>query len=152
MIVERIYLSPEPGAAQVEHERISLRRGMGVVGDRNFGVHDYPGQNLTLVEAEEIESFCAEQARVADLSLTRRNLVTRGVRLNELVNREFWIGGVKLRGVELCEPCATLGAALGGSSLATPSVVRRWVGRGGLRADVLADGEILRGAPVEIGA
>ena len=64
---------------------------MGVVGDRNFGVSRHPGQNLTLVEAEEIERFCAEQARVPDLRLTRRNLVTRGVRLNELVNREFSI-------------------------------------------------------------
>jgi MOSC domain-containing protein YiiM len=125
---------------------------MGVVGDRNFGVSRHPGQNLTLVEAEEIERFCAEQARVPDLSLTRRNLVTRGVRLNELVNREFSIGGVKLRGIELCEPCTILGSTLSSESLATPSVIKRWVGRGGLRVDVLSDGEIARGARVETDA
>jgi MOSC domain-containing protein YiiM len=121
---------------------------MGIVGDRNFGISKHPGQNLTLVEAEEIERFCAEQARAADLSLTRRNLVTRGVRLNHLVNAEFRIGDVKLRGVELCEPCVVLGSALAGESLAAPAVVKRWVGRGGLRVDVLSDGEIVRGAQV----
>lgn len=151
MIVERIYICPEKGAAQVECERITLRRGMGVVGDRNYGVSQHPGQNLTLVEAEEIERFCSEQARVQDLSLTRRNLVTRGVRLNDLVNTEFTVGNVKLRGVELCEPCVTLGRALSSESLAAPSVIRRWVGRGGLRVDVLSDGEIARGAQVETG-
>jgi len=151
MIVERIYISPEKGAAQVECERITLRRGMGVVGDRHYGVSKHPGQNLTLVEAEEIERFCSEQARVQDLSLTRRNLVTRGVRLNDLVNTEFTVGNVKLRGVEICEPCVTLGTALSSESLAAPSVIQRWVGRGGLRVDVLSDGEIALGAQVETG-
>jgi MOSC domain-containing protein YiiM len=152
VFVERIFTSPERGASQIERERIALVRGMGAVGDRNFGVSRHPGQNLTLVEAEEIERFCAEQARVSDLSLTRRNLITRGVRLNDLVNREFSIGGVKLRGVELCEPCTILGGALSSESLPTPSVIKRWVGRGGLRVDVLSDGEIVRGAKINTDA
>ena len=152
MVVERIFTSPKRGSPQVERERITLAMGKGVVGDRNFGVSRHPGQNLTLVEAEEIERFCAEQARVPDLSLTRRNLVTRGVRLNNLVNREFSIGGVKLRGIELCEPCTILGSALSSESLAAPSVIRRWVGHAGLRVDVLSDGEIERGAKVETDA
>ena len=152
MFVERIFISPKRGAAQVECERITLQSGMGVVGDRNFGVSKHPGQNLTLVEAEEIERFCTEQGRVPDLSLPRRNLITRGVRLNDLVNNEFTIGNVRLRGVELCEPCVILGGALSSESLATHSVIKRWVGRGGLRVDVLSNGEIARGAPVETDA
>ena len=152
MFVERIFTSSERGAPQAARERIALQRGLGVVGDRNFGISRHPGQNLTLGEAEEIERFCAEQVRVPDLSLTRRNLVTRGVRLNDLVNREFAIGGVKLRGVELCEPCTILGGALSSETLTTPSVIKRWVGRGGLRVDVLSDGEIVRGARVETDA
>ena len=125
---------------------------MGVVGDRNYGMRRHAGQNLTLVEAEEIERFCAEQARIPDLSLTRRNLVTRGVRLNDLVNAEFTIGDVHLRGVELCEPCAILGRALSDDSLAAPSAIKRWVGRGGLRVDVLTDGVIVRGGKVAVDA
>jgi len=66
------------------------------------------------------------------------------------VNSEFTIGNVKLRGVELCEPCVILGGALSNESLATPSVIKRWVGRGGLRVDVLSDGEIVCGAQVEL--
>ena len=149
MVVERIFISPERGAPQIERERIEVEGGMGVVGDRNFGLSKHRGQNLTLVEAEEIETFCAEQGRVPDLSLTRRNLITRGVRLNELVDVEFTVGGVRLRGVELCEPCVILGGALSSASLPPAAVIKRWVGRGGLRVDVLCSGEITRGARVE---
>ena len=63
-----------------------------------------------------------------DLSLTRRNLATRGVRLNGLVNAEFTIGNVRLRGVELCEPCILLGSSLASESLAPAAVVKYWVG------------------------
>lgn len=149
MIVERIFISQERGAAQVECEQITVRSGMGVIGDRNFAGSKHPGQNITLVEAEEIESFFAERGQTFELSVTRRNLITRGVRLNDLVNVEFTIGSVKLRGVELCEPCVKLGSVLGSESLSAASVIKRWVGRGGLRADVLTDGKIVRGARLE---
>lgn len=125
---------------------------MGIPGDRNFGKRIHPGQNLTLVEAEEIELFCAEHSRPADLSLTRRNLVTRGVRLNDLVNVEFTIGNVRLRGIELCEPCILLGTGLSSESLTAAAVVKHWVHRGGLLADVLSSGEIVRGARIETDA
>ena len=152
VIVERIFISPERGVAQVECENITVKSGTGVLGDRNFGNRTYPGQNLTLVEAEEIELFCAEHSRTSDLSLTRRNLVTRGVRLNDLVNMEFTIGTVRLRGVELCEPCILLGKNLSSESLAPASVIKHWLGRGGLRADILTNGEIVRGDRIETDA
>ncbi len=152
VIVERIFVSPKRGVAQVECEHITVQSGMGVLGDRNFGKRTYPGQNLTLVEAEEIELFCAEHSRASELSLTRRNLVTRGVRLNDLVNMEFTIGTVKLRGVELCEPCILLGKNLSSESLDPASVIKHWGGRGGLRADILTNGEIVRGDRIETDA
>lgn len=152
MVVERIFICPERGAAQLECDHITVEGGMGVSGDRNFGHCTCPGQNVTLVEAEEIELFSAEHSRAPDLSVTRRNLVTRGVRLNDLVNMEFTVGTVRLRGVELCEPCILLGKRLGSESLAPASVVKRWVGRGGLRADILSSGRITRGDRIETAA
>ncbi|GLR13843.1 hypothetical protein GCM10007907_26330 [Chitinimonas prasina] len=149
MIVERIFISPERGVAQEECEHITLHSGMGILGDRYFGKHTYPGQNLTLVEAEVIEQFCAAQLRTPDLSITRRNLVTRGLRLNDLVNVEFTIGPVRLRGVELCEPCILVGNNLSSASLTPAEVIKYWVHRGGLRADVISGGEIARGARIE---
>jgi MOSC domain-containing protein YiiM len=150
--VERIFISPKRGVAQLECERIMVQTGMGIVGDRNFGRNVHPGQNLTLVEAEEIELFCAEHSGIPDLSLTRRNLVTRGAKLNDLVNAEFTIGTVRLRGIELCEPCTILGNSLSSEALAPAAVIKQWLHRGGLRVDVLSNGEIVRGARIETDA
>jgi MOSC domain-containing protein YiiM len=150
MKVERIYTSPQSGGTQVEQDLVRVVAGSGIEGDRYFGRHDEPGQNLTLIEIEQVEAFLQEQKRPMDLSVTHRNLLTRGVRLNELVGVEFRVGEVRLRGVELCEPCLGLGAALASTALSAADVVKRFVHRGGLRADVLSSGVIERGAAVTL--
>ena len=148
MNVERIFTSPERGAPQIECDQIAVECGRGVIGDRNFGKSIHPGQNITLVEAEEIELFLSLHDRLPDLSLTRRNLVTRGVRLNELLGKEFMIGDVRLLGVELCEPCTILASCLKTETVPSSQIIKHWVGRGGLRADILSHGIIDRGASV----
>jgi len=146
MTVERIFIVPSEGAPQRECESVAVVAGAGIEGDRYFDRHDEPGRNISLVEAEELEAFMREQGRPNDVSVSRRNLVTRGVRLNELVGQEFFIGQVRLRGVELCEPCLGLGSALASPELTAAAVVKRLVHRAGLRADVLSSGVIARGA------
>ncbi len=66
------------------------------------------------------------------------------------MNREFFIGSVKLRGVELCEPCSIVGELMSSPSLPTHAVIKHWLGRGGLRVDILNDGEITRGARLKL--
>ncbi len=152
MTVERIYTSPTPGAPQIEQPEVRVVAGSGIEGDRYFGRHDEPGQNLTLIEIEEVEAFLREHGRGDDVSVTHRNLLTRGVRLNELVGVEFSIGEVRLRGVELCEPCLGLGQALASPDITAAQVVKRFVHRGGLQADVLSSGVIARGATIHLPA
>jgi MOSC domain-containing protein YiiM len=121
--IERIFLAPEPGGALIEVERIRVHAGAGIEGDRFFNAKDEPGQNITLVEAEVIEAFNAEFGTRYELSCTRRKLVTRGVRLSPLVGREFVIGSVRLRGVELCEPCKNLGKGMASEAVTAAEAV-----------------------------
>jgi MOSC domain-containing protein YiiM len=144
--IERIFIRPPGGNPTVEQRSVRVVAGAGIEGDRYFDAHDEPGQNITFVEAEEIEAFAQEHRRPADLSATGRNVITRGVRLNELVGREFMVGAVRFRGIELCEPCLTLGEALASPTLSPARVVKHWVRRGGLRADALTSGELSVGA------
>jgi MOSC domain-containing protein YiiM len=147
VIVEHIFIRPAPNQPQQARERVEIVAGAGIRGDRYFGARDEPGQNITFVEAEAIERFAGGNG-LGSLapSATGRNVVTRGVRLNELVGKTFSVGGLRFRGVELCEPCINLGEALAVLSSLTPAqVVRQWVGHGGLRADALTDGELAVG-------
>jgi MOSC domain-containing protein YiiM len=150
MTIERIFISTEAGGKQTEQEQIELIADSGIVGDRNFGLSKWPGQ--TLIEAEEIEAFLDEHGLPHDLTISRRNLVTRGVRLNALVGKEFQLGGVILRGVELCEPCSSLGERL--YSLMSPDVspkmvIQSFMVKGGLRVDALTSGAIKIGDTIQ---
>jgi MOSC domain-containing protein YiiM len=88
----------------------------------------------------------AAVAKDGDVSIepaaTRRNVLTRGIDVNDLVGKRFRIGDVECEGVELCEPCAHL------ESMTQPGVIKAFVHRGGLNADILRDGEIAVGDPV----
>ena len=150
MTIERIYIRRTAGEPQIECDQVAMVAGAGIEGDRYFGCHDEPGQNLTLVEAEEIEAFIKAQGRPYDLSITKRNFITRGVRLNELVGREFMIGDVRLRGVLLCEPCLFLGESLATDKLSVAAAVECLVHKAGLRADVLMSGVVTRGAKIAL--
>ena len=146
MSIERIFIRPPSGSPTIEQDSVRVVAGAGIEGDRYFDAHDEPGQNVTFVEAEAIEAFALEHRRPVDPSTTGRNVVTRGVRLNELVGCEFSVGSVRFRGVELCEPCRSLGEALATPTLSAALVVKYWMHRGGLRADALTSGELFVGA------
>jgi len=152
MTVERIFIAPESGGPPVEMAQVRVLAGAGIEGDRYFKAADEPGQNITLVEAEVIDAFNAHFGTGHELSITRRNLVTRGVRLSLFVGKDFFVGEVRLRGVELCEPCRGLGQAMA-SDVATPSAaVKYLMHRAGIRADVLTSGAIAVGARVSSAA
>jgi len=150
MTVEHIFIRQNGLATQLERDQVNVVTDSGIEGDRYFASHDEPGQNLTLVEAEEIETFIRQQMLPNDLSITRRNFITRGVRLNELVGREFMVGDVRLLGIELCEPCESLGKLLAHEGLSAVEVVKQLSHKAGLRADVLSSGVVTRGAKITL--
>jgi MOSC domain len=117
--------------------------GQGLEGDRHVaGTGTFPsgmpGSALTLIEAEVCESFDPP----LEPSVHRRNIVTRGIDLNALVGHEFTVGEVLCRGMRLCEPCTVV------QRYAGRPVLRALVHRGGLRADILRDGQIRVGDAV----
>ena len=129
-------------------EEVRAISGKGLEGDRysnQTGTFSkpQPDRELTLIEAEAIEAMRRELNVDYGLADSRRNIVTRGVPLNHLVGREFWIGNVKARGLRLCEPCSHL------QKLSHEKVLPGLVHRGGLRAQVLSEGLIRVGETVK---
>jgi MOSC domain-containing protein YiiM len=139
--VEAIYVTSEHGELPAPVERVQAHAGRGLEGNRYYWADgDAPsGAALTLIAAEATEAVAAEGAVSVTPAETRRNVLTRGIDVNELVGRRFRIGNVECEGVELCEPCASLEA------LTEPGVIKAFVHRCGLNADILNDGEITVG-------
>jgi MOSC domain-containing protein YiiM len=144
--VEAIYIGPEESGPLGEVPQVSAVAGKGLEGDRCFRAvpdeQEEAGRDLTLIEAEALEALADEHGIVLGPGESRRQIYTRGVRLNPLVGKRFLVGEVECVGVELCEPCSHL------QSLTQPGVLRGLVHRGGLRADILRGGTIRPGDPV----
>jgi len=143
-----INIAPEAEAPMQSVSAVRAVPGQGLEGDRYFDhkgtfSKPQPDRELTLIEAEAIEALRSEFQVDFGLSASRRNIVTRGVPLNHLVDREFWIGDVRARGLRLCEPCSHL------QRLSHPKVLPGLVHRGGLRAQILTEGMIRVGEIVK---
>ncbi len=144
-VVEQIHLAETESAPCLPVSEVVALTGRGLEGDRYLAPPDSwakSGCGLTLIEAEAVEAARAEHGIDLSGGRSRRQITTRGISLNDLVGREFVVGGVRCRGVELCEPCRHL------ESLTEPGVIKAFVHRGGLRANVLDGGTIAVGDPV----
>jgi MOSC domain-containing protein YiiM len=146
--VEGIFLAETHGELPQSVERVQAVPGSGLVGNRYFFADgDAPsGSAITLIAAEGIEAFEQETGIPFTAAESRRNVLTRGVDVNGLVGRRFFVGEVECVGIELCEPCAHL------QGLTKPGVLKGMVHRAGLNADVLREGEIAVGDAVTIEA
>jgi MOSC domain-containing protein YiiM len=139
MSVVALCLSPVTSGPMVPVAELDVVAGAGIIGDRYYGAEQ---RNLTLIEAEEIDAFNARNGTQIALTDPRRNVVTRNVDLAALVGKEFLVGSVHLRGIELSEPCATLAKHLAATGLAKRVIVREFTHRAGLRAAVVSSGRI----------
>lgn len=145
--VAAIYIYAESGGQGDSVDSVSALAGRGLEGDRYFAAtgaphqQDNADQDLTLVEAEAIEAVAASGIAFG-LGDSRRNVVTRGIGLNDLVGKTFRVGNVECLGVRLCHPCQNL------ESVTSPGLIKAMVNRGGLRASIVSDGRISVGDAV----
>ena len=144
--VVEIFTAPAGGAAVTARPEAVLEAGRGIVGDRYEGVD--PDAQITLVDADVLDDVNARTGWSLTPRDTRRNVVTRGLDLNQWVHRRFRVGNAVLEGVELCEPCAGLGASLATADRSAADVVRALTHRGGLRARILVGGIVRPGDAV----
>ena len=149
--VVSIYIASEASAPMQLIKEVRAFPGRGLEGDRYLtGTGFYSnqpvqgGREVTLIETETLEALCRGVPNAAGERLgikvtaaeMRRNIATAGVPLNHLVDREFQVGAVRMRGTRLCEPCKHL------EELTQPGVLSGLVHRGGLRAVILNEGVI----------
>ncbi|HEX6509869.1 MAG TPA: MOSC domain-containing protein [Chloroflexota bacterium] len=143
--IEAIWIASAAGEPARARDVVRALAGRGLEGDRHLaGTGTFPsglpGSAVTLIEAE----VCASFDPPLGPNEHRRNLVTQGIALNGLVGQEFTVGSVRCRGMRLCEPCIVI------ERYASRPVLRALVHRGGLRADILEDGQIELGDEVRV--
>ena len=142
-----IFKAAEAGATMQAVDQAELKTDRGLVGDRYYAelgtfsakLRGTPDTQVTLIEAEAVEAFNGSEGLELAPSDLRRNIVTRGIRLNDLVGRQFSIGAALLEGIRLCEPCAYLAETV------DPRVLPGLVHAAGLRARIVSGGVVCPG-------
>lgn len=147
--VVNIFIAPEAGAPMQAVESVRAVPGRGLEGDRYFdgegSFSRWPGSHreVTLIAEEGLSAMEEEMGVAFPAPLSRRNVLVRGVPLNDLVNQTFRVGEVEMKGVRLAQPCKYLARVSD-----EPAVLPGLVNRGGLRASILTEGVIRVGDAV----
>lgn len=150
--VEGIYIAEQAGQPMRSVEAVSGEANRGLVGDRHFRVNGGRSgvgprddvDNLSLVEAEVLELLRDEYGIELAGAETRRNILVRGIRLNDLIGKQFRLGGMLCEGTEVCEPCSHMQKKVG------KPVLKPLVHRGGLRARIVEGGTVRVGDSIAV--
>jgi len=118
-------------------ESVECVEGEGLMGDRFYGFKEnYKGQ-ITFFEWEVYRELCQKfDVQDKEPSVFRRNVITRGVRLNDWIGKRFEIQGIEFEGVAECSPCYWMDEAF------APGAEAALKDRGGLRARILTTGTL----------
>nr|WP_246406748.1 MOSC domain-containing protein [Modestobacter versicolor] len=124
-------------------DRVEVRAGLGIVGDRYFGRPAHRDASVTVIAAEALDALAAELGSgPLDPLATRRNVVLRGAEVEALRGQPFSLDGVVLAGGRPANPCAWLDLVL------APGAHRGMRGRGGVRCAPRTDGVLRLGPAV----
>ena len=150
-ILKAIYTSPSKGQDIAINSSAELHVDCGIAGDRYYdsaarGLID----QVTLIDEQSIDQFCADVGRTFAYADMRRNLLTSGVELNDLIGKTFRVGAVLLRGTELADPCANLVRSLGRDDVEARAFYKQLVGKTGIRARIVEGGTIQVGDAIEM--
>ena len=119
---------------------VNVIAGKGLVEDRHFRENNDKKSQITLIEVENINNYNQTFGKSILPADFRRNIITEGIRLNKLIDKEFDIGNVKVKGHDLCRPCKSLQETLG-----QKNIIKEFLQKGGLRCEILTSGKIFAG-------
>jgi MOSC domain-containing protein YiiM len=149
-MIKAIFIAPESTAPQQAVSTINVTASKGIIGDRHYDQHRWHGQNITLIEIENIDHFNQQYHQQIAVEDTRRNIITQGISLNELIGKAFSIGPIKLLGTELCEPCHALSQQLASDTVSKQQVLKSFTHKAGIRATILSSGNITLDMPITL--
>ena len=129
----------------IEVNEISLIADKGIVGDRHFREYNDPFNQLSIIESENIDEYNLKyKSNIPHLNF-RRNIITQGIKLNDLVKKTIKIGPVILEVIDLCRPCRHLS-----EKLERDDIIKEFLRKGGIRCQIINDGKISVGDQIKI--
>ena len=143
--VYKIGISNKNNQKIKEVNSIDVLANQGILGDRHFQEFNDPFNQLSMIEAENIDYYNSKYGLNISYVDFRRNIVTKGIKLNNLVGKKLQIGKVKLEGIDLCRPCRHLCEILN-----QDNIIKEFLRSGGLRCQILSSSHIEVGDKIKV--
>ena len=143
--VYKLGISTEHNQSIKEVNSINVLANQGIVGDRHFKEFNNPYNQLSLIESENIDYYNIKYSLNIPYINFRRNIVTKGIQLNDLVGKKILVGNIELEGIDLCRPCRHLTEVLG-----QDNIIKEFLRRGGLRCQILSSSSIKIGDQIKV--
>ncbi len=128
-----------------EVNSIEVLANKGIIGDRHFHEFNDPYNQLSLIESENIDDYNIRFGLNIPYIDFRRNVITKGIRLNDLVGKKLKVGSVELDAIDLCRPCRHLT-----EMLSQKNVLKEFLRKGGIRCQILSSSNIHVGDKIEL--
>tara|TARA_B100001123_G_C15237221_1_gene997626 strand:+ start:103 stop:570 length:468 start_codon:yes stop_codon:yes gene_type:complete len=138
--VYKICIAKKSGETMQNVTNIEIIANKGIINDRYFNDNNDKDIQITLIESENIDYFNEKSKTNIPYVDFRRNIITKGIKLNELIGKEILIGKVRIKGHRLCDPCKYLQDKLQKENLFNNLAYLH--NRGGLRCEILENGSI----------
>ena len=124
---------------------IEVKKNKGIIGDRHYDEFNDPYCQLSLIESENIDDYNIKHSLNIPYIDFRRNIITKGIKLNNLVGKKLQIGEVKVEVIDLCRPCKHLSEILN-----QDNIIKEFLRKGGLRCQILSPSRIFVGDQIKI--
>ena len=128
-----------------EVNSIEVLANKGIIGDRHFQEFNDPYNQISLIESENIDDYNMRFGLNIPYIDFRRNVITKGIKLNDLVGKKLKVGSVELEVIDLCRPCRHLTEMLN-----QDNVLKEFLRKGGLRCQILSSSNIKIGDKIEV--
>jgi MOSC domain-containing protein YiiM len=142
--VNAIAISKNSKERMISVNKVKIIAGKGIIDDRYFKENNHKKSQITLIEIENINYYNEKFGTTIQPSDFRRNIITEGIELNELVGSEFFIGNIKIKAHDLCRPCKSLEDCLKQKDL-----VKTMLRKSGIRCEILTSGKIFVGNEIK---
>ena len=153
--IASITIAAREGGELIELSQAYLIPDQGIEGDRYCQPASPPNVNqISLVESEVVADFAAKFRLDMQPIELRRNIVTQGISLNDLVGKRFLLGTVEAIGTELAEPCRGIAESIIANhqleNVTAKEIVSSLVHRGGLYTRIVQGGLIKSSDSIQV--
>ncbi|MHC4267903.1 MAG: MOSC domain-containing protein [Planctomycetota bacterium] len=137
-----IHIVSKRNTAAEPCNKVTVRSNFGIVGD--YRSEKFQLGQITLIETETIDAMSRKLGYNVPAGASRRQIMVKGIKLNELVGQNLRLGQILVRVEDKCNPCNNMEKKIG------PGAKNAMDGKGGIRCRIIEGGELHVGDKITV--